>query len=154
MALAGSRRRLIILEAGMEPRRDESLKRDSDRTSKRAKHYWVNLLGRAHKPLPEWIAWPAFFSALERVWIKLNDARLLSEDPLLQSSELRQLMIYLLPSLQKSGFNRVFSDNRHHLGESYLQVLMADMRNYSHLRALPRLSEKQPDVIAVGITAR
>ena len=96
------------------------------RATNRAKHYWLKredwmpLLGRATSSLPGWITWPALFSALERVWIRLNDPRLLQANRLLQASELRQLMLDVLPSLQKSGFDRGLSDHRQHLGEAYL----------------------------------
>ena len=104
------------------------------RATNREKHYWMkredwmNLLGRGKHPLPGWVTWPAFFSALEHVWIRLNDPRLLQADRLLQASELRQLMVEVLPSFQKSGLDRGLSDHRQHLGEGYLPLFMADMK--------------------------
>lgn len=98
----------------------------------RQKHYWLRsehwaaLLDRS-EPFPKWITWPPMFSALERIFLKLNDPELLSLDPLLQSSELRQLMIEVRPLIERAGFGRKLSDDRRHLGESYLPVFMSDV---------------------------
>lgn len=104
------------------------------RASGRQKHYWLlqshwaALLNRP-EPFPQWITWPPLFSALERVWLKLNDPRLETLDPLLQSSELRQLMVEVRPAIERSRFDKKLSDDRHYLGEKYLPVFMADMKN-------------------------
>ncbi len=103
------------------------------RASGREKHYWLvqkhwaALLQRA-EPLPEWITWPPLFSALERIWLKLSDPRLDTLEPLLQSSELRQLMVQVRPALARARFDKHLSDDRQHLGESYLPVFFSDLR--------------------------
>lgn len=100
----------------------------------RQKHYWLlqnhwaALLNRP-EPFPHWITWPPLFSALERIWLKLNDPRLETLDPLLQSSELRQLMVEVRPAIERSHFDKKLSDDRQYLGEKYLPVFMADVKN-------------------------
>jgi hypothetical protein len=37
-------------------------------------------------------------------------------------------MIEVRPSLERGGFDRVLSDDRQYLGESYLPVFMADVK--------------------------
>ena len=102
------------------------------RSSGREKHYWLKtehwaaLLNR-DEPFPKWITWPPLFSALERIWLKLNDPKLVTLDPLLQSSEVRQLMIEVRPSIERAGFDRALSDDRQYLGEEYLPVFLSDI---------------------------
>lgn len=102
------------------------------RVSQREKHYWVrsetwgHLLQRP-TPFPKWTTWPPFFSAWEQIWLGLNAPRLPLLDPLLQASELRQLMKQVRPSLERAGFDKTLSDDRQHLGESYLPVFLEDV---------------------------
>ncbi len=102
------------------------------RTQGREKHYWLKpehwgaLLNRPQVFL-HWVTWPPLFSALERIWLKVNDPRLETLDPLLQSSELRQLMAEVRPSIERARFDRHLSDNREYLGEKYLPVFLADV---------------------------
>jgi hypothetical protein len=104
------------------------------RSSGREKHYWLlhkhwaELLGRPEQ-FPQWITWPALFSALEKIWLKLNDPRLEGLDPLLQSSELRQLMVEVRPSFERARFDKHLSDDRQYLGETYLPVFLSDVIN-------------------------
>jgi len=104
------------------------------RQSSREKHYWLNqdnwmrLLNRLRQTAPKWVNWPPFFSALEQIWLRLNDPKLHDLKSLLQASEVRQLMMKVRPSLERSGFDRVLSDDRQHLGESYLPVFIADVK--------------------------
>ena len=72
------------------------------------------------------------FNALEKISLRLNDPQLHTLKPLLQSSELRSLMAELRPALERAGFDRSLSDDRHHLGESYLPVFMSDVRAILH----------------------
>ncbi|MGD0263199.1 MAG: hypothetical protein ABSD29_25825 [Verrucomicrobiota bacterium] len=37
-------------------------------------------------------------------------------------------MMKVRPSLERAGFDRVLSDDRQHLGESYLPVFIEDVR--------------------------
>lgn len=98
----------------------------------REKHYWLDpepwaaLLHRSGQS-PKWVTWPPLFSALERIWLKLDDPPLMKFDPLLQSSELRHLMVEVRPLIERAGFAHVLSDDRQHLGEHYLPVFINDM---------------------------
>ncbi len=102
------------------------------RSSGREKHYWLlqrhwaELLNRPEK-FPLWVTWPALFSALEKIWLKLNDPRLEGLDPLLQSSELRQLMVEVRPAFERARFDKNLSDDRQYLGETYLPVFLDDV---------------------------
>jgi len=102
------------------------------RSSGREKHYWLKpdpwatLLNRPER-FPKWVTWPPLFSALERIWLKLNDPRLAALDPLLQSSELRQLMIEVRPSFERARFDKTLSDDRQYPGEQYLPVFLEDV---------------------------
>ncbi len=105
------------------------------RASNREKHYWINrdhwmrLLNRSEQSSPRWVTWPPLLSALERIWLRLNDSQLYDLNSLLQASEVRQLMAEVRPSLARAGFDRALSDDRQYLGESYLPVFIADVKN-------------------------
>ena len=102
------------------------------RSSGREKHYWLlqkhwaDLLNRPEQ-FPQWITWPPVFSALEKIWLKLNDPQLETLDPLLQSSELRQLMAEVRPAFERARFDKTLSDDRQYLGEKYLPVFLSDV---------------------------
>ena len=102
------------------------------RSQGRQKHYWLKpepWAGLLNRPpvFPRWVTWPPLFAALERIWLKLNDPKLESLDPLLQSSELRQLMGEVRPDLERARFDKCLADPRQHLGEKYLPVFLADV---------------------------
>lgn len=104
------------------------------RSQGREKHYWLNpgqwnLFLPATGRFPEWINWPPLFSALERIWIKLNQNNFLALDPLLQSSELRKLMQAVKPDIQRAGFARSLSDDSIYLGEEYTAAFISDIGN-------------------------
>jgi hypothetical protein len=102
------------------------------RQTGREKRYWIRadewkaLLQRPGE-LPKWVCWPPLFSALEQIWVGINDPRLEPLEPLMLASELRQLMIKMRPAIERSGFDKVLSDDRHYLGESYLPVFLSDV---------------------------
>jgi hypothetical protein len=102
------------------------------RSSGREKHYWLKtdhwatLLNRPEQ-FPKWVTWPPLFSALERIWLKLNDPRLAVLDPPLQSSELRQLMVEVRPLFELARFDKTLADDQQYLGEKYLPVFLADV---------------------------
>ena len=104
------------------------------RPANREKRYWLKsdewlrLLNRADQPAPRWVTWPPFFSALEQIWLRLNDPKLNDLELLLQASEMRQLMATVRPALERAGLDRTLSDDRQYLGESYLPVFMADVK--------------------------
>lgn len=98
----------------------------------RQKNYWLKseawaaLLNRP-AAFPQWVTWPPLFSALERIWLKVNDPQLETLDPLLQSSELRQLMAEVRPAIERARYDKHLSDDREYLGEAYLPVFLADV---------------------------
>jgi len=104
------------------------------RASNREKHYWLKqdqwmlLLNRGEGHTPKWVTWPPLFSALEQIWLRLSDPQLHTLKSLLQASEARHLMIKVRPSLERAGFDRALSDDRQHLGESYLPAFMTDVK--------------------------
>jgi hypothetical protein len=104
------------------------------RTTGRTKHYWLQQaswrqwLNRPEPSTLKWVTWPPVLSALEQIWFRLQDDQLYALDPLLQASEVRQLMVKVRPALERGGFNRDISDDRQHLGEAYLPVFIQDVR--------------------------
>jgi hypothetical protein len=89
---------------------------------------WIRLLNRTEQTTPRWTTWPPLLRALEQIWLRLNDGKLLALDGLLQSSEARQLMTSVRPALERAGFDTMLTDDRQHLGESYLPVFMGDVK--------------------------
>ncbi len=59
--------------------------------------------------------------------MKFNGQELLTLDPLLQSSELRQLMVEVRPSIERAGFDKALSDDRQYLGEKHIPVFLSDI---------------------------
>jgi hypothetical protein len=104
------------------------------RATGREKYYWLKqdswkqVLNRGESSALKWVNWPPLFSALEQIWLRLQNEELHALGSLLQASEVRQLMIKVRPSLERAGFDRVLSDDRQHLGESYLPVFIEDAR--------------------------
>jgi hypothetical protein len=102
------------------------------RMAGREKHYWLKpdgwatLLNR-REPFPRWITWPLLFSALERIWLKLNDPKLLKANPLLQSSEVRHPMIEVRPLIERAEYDRALSDDRQYVGKGYLPMFMLNI---------------------------
>lgn len=102
------------------------------RTSGREKHYWLQaepwatLLKRPDQ-FPRWVTWAPLFRALEQIWLKLDDPQLATLDPLLQSSELRRLMLEIRPALERARQDVNLTDDRDYLGESYLPVFFGDV---------------------------
>jgi hypothetical protein len=103
------------------------------RATGRAKYYWLQhdswrqLLNRTEPSPLRWVTWPPLFSALEQIWSRLQDDQLYTLNPLLQASEVRQLMLKVRPALERAGFNRAITDDRQHLGEAYLPVFVQDV---------------------------
>jgi hypothetical protein len=87
---------------------------------------WESLLNR-QGTLPAWTCWPPLWSALEQIWLKLNDPQLEPLEPLMLSSVLRQLMVKVRPAIERAGVDKVLSDDRQYLGESYLPVFVSDI---------------------------
>ena len=90
---------------------------------------WFNFL-KLSADAPSWVAWPAVFSVLEKIWLRLNDEDLFKMDPLLLSSNLRALMLKVRTKIQLSGFAPILSDDRLYLGENYTHIFMNDINNF------------------------
>jgi hypothetical protein len=96
------------------------------------KHYWIKkekwqelfMLEIGHL---KWINWPQIFIALEKIWLKINEPEFLNLTPLLQSSELRQIMHELRPKIESAGFAASLSDDSIYPGESYTGIFLDDM---------------------------
>lgn len=102
----------------------------------REKHYrlgrveWWALLRRPEAmSQPQWVCWPPLWSALEQIWLKLNDPQLELLEPLMLSSVLRQLMVKVRPAIERASTGKPLADDRQHLGEKHLPVFMADVLN-------------------------
>ena len=90
---------------------------------------WFNFLKLSNDSLL-WISWPSIFSALEKIWLKLNDKDIIQMDPLLLSSTLRSLMQEVRSKIERSGFAKTLSDDQSYLGESYTQAFMNDINSF------------------------
>lgn len=104
------------------------------RTSGREKHYWVQssawiaLLNRRDESnMPYWVAWPAVFSVLERIWLKLQDPTLYATDQLMVAVELRQLLSEIRPAVEKAELPVNFLSRRQYIGEEYVDTFLADI---------------------------
>ena len=102
------------------------------RSSGREKHYWLvkeqwGSLLTDDGSFPEWVTWPPLFSALERIWLKMNDQEFLDLDALLQASELRRLMGIVKPDIEQAGYSRNITDPSSVVGEEYVPVFMQDI---------------------------
>lgn len=104
----------------------------SVRTAGREKRYrldknsWASLL-KAEPDALKWFCRPPLFSALERVWLKLNSAEFKRLDALMTSSELRALMTGLRPGFEQAGLGALISDDKPHKGERYTQIFLSDI---------------------------
>lgn len=75
----------------------------------------------------KWITWPLLLSALEQIWLKLDQIEISIKKPLVQSSELRALMLKVRPMIQAAGFSHAISDDKHFLGEEYIPIFFSDI---------------------------
>jgi len=103
------------------------------RTVGREKHYWLDKKKwfeflKQDNGLLQWMNWPAILSALEIIWIKLNNNKILEYNSLLQSSELRVLMQKVKPRIETSGFAEILSDDRLFPGEDYTGIFIEDIK--------------------------
>jgi|LSQX01.1.fsa_nt_gb hypothetical protein len=100
----------------------------------REKHYqlkkdeWLNILTYGNKNIC-WVNWPRFFSALESIWIKLDEKKFHTLDSLTQSSELRILMKSVKKQIESSGFGGPLSNESLYLGTEYIEVFISDIKN-------------------------
>jgi predicted transcriptional regulator len=98
----------------------------------REKHYWLRTdkwfdFLNIEKTTLQWTNWPSLLIALEKIWLKINDDTLMKMDSLMQSSELRRLMVEIRPKIETAGFGQLLSDEKQYLGESYSAVFLADI---------------------------
>lgn len=104
----------------------------SVRTAGREKRYrldknsWASLLKTEPDAL-KWFCRPPLFSALERVWLKLNSAGFGRLDALMISSELRALMAGLRPKFEQAGLGALISDDKAHKRELYTPIFISDI---------------------------
>ncbi len=88
---------------------------------------WFEFL-ECHDEQPKWLNWALILRTLEKIWMKLNDNKILGYDPLLQSSELRVLMQEVRPKIENAGFSEVLTDDRLHPGENYSVIFFRDVK--------------------------
>ncbi len=100
----------------------------------REKQYWLNkkdweTLLKIETANPKWFLYPPFLSALEKVWIKLNETEFGNLNDLLLSSELRSLMTEIKPKFERAGLQQFISDDKNHKAEQYIPVFISDINN-------------------------
>jgi hypothetical protein len=83
-------------------------------------------LYQTKKP-PRWITWAPLLSSLEKILISLDEMVAKKQSPLLLSSNLRQLMKGIIPSIENAGFGEYLSDPTVFPGEDYAQVFYDDV---------------------------
>ena len=91
------------------------------------KDKWYEFLKYDNEPL-QWVNWAQVLSALEKIWIKLNDKNMLEYDSLLQSSELRVLMHEIRPKIENAGFPQALTNDSYFLGEKYSEIFIQDIK--------------------------
>jgi len=102
------------------------------RTAGREKRYrldknsWASLL-KAEPDALKWSCRPPLFSALERVWLKLNSTEFKRLDALMISSELRALMTELRPKFEQAGLGALISDDKACKRERYTPIFISDI---------------------------
>lgn len=104
------------------------------RTEGRHRYYklrpetWRDLfLGKEVKT--SWVVWARLFSALEQVWLFLDQRDLASQSALAQASSLRRILKRSVVSqLDRSGSVLMFGDDSTHSGEALIPFFVAQMR--------------------------
>jgi len=104
------------------------------RTEGRHRYYklqpetWRNLfVGKESKT--SWVVWARLFSALEQVWLFLDQHDLASRSALAQASSLRRILKRSVgPQLDRSGSLFMFGDDSAHPGEALIPFFVAHMR--------------------------
>jgi DNA-binding PadR family transcriptional regulator len=102
------------------------------RVEGRRRHYalvpegWRELL--LGKGRPQWIVWPALFSALEQTWLFLQRPELADRPPLEQASELRRVLkSRLADNLARSGLPLTLVGEESQAGEELLPFFVERM---------------------------
>lgn len=79
--------------------------------------------------LPAWMIWARLFSALEQVWLFLNDGGMLAKSPLAQASSLRRILKRsVISRFDQSGLPFVFGDEAAHPGEALITFFIKRMK--------------------------
>lgn len=79
---------------------------------------------------PSWIVWPRLFSALEQVWLFLDNNYRTEKSALEQASSLRRLLKdSVISQLDKSGLPFVFSNSSMYLGEDLIPHFLNQIRD-------------------------
>jgi hypothetical protein len=104
------------------------------RTEGRHRYYkllpetWRDLF-LGNKAKTSWVVWARFFSALEQVWLFLDQRDLASQSALAQASSLRRILKRSVVSqLDRSGSVFMFGDDSTHSGEALIPFFVAQMR--------------------------
>lgn len=98
----------------------------------RKKSYFVNsnqrepFLHQTDNP-PLWVTWPPLFSALEELWLTIQELETKKLTSSLQASNLRRLMKSIRPKLELSGFGECITDLAMFPGEQYSDIFMQDV---------------------------
>ena len=106
----------------------------SSKQTGREKQYWLNkkdweALLKIETENLQWFLYPPFLSALETIWIKLNETKFEDLNDLLLSSELRSLITEIKPKLERAGLQQFISDDKNHKTEQYIPVFISDINN-------------------------
>ncbi len=80
---------------------------------------------------PEWIVWPRVFSALDQIWVFLNDSELYSRTAIEQASSLRRLLTGgVITKLERGRPGYVFGDIQAHPGEELIPLFVDRLRAF------------------------
>lgn len=81
-------------------------------------------------PAMAWIVWPRLFSALEQLWLFLDESDLTDQSELAQASALRRILKRSVASqLNRSGSNLMFGDDSAHPAEALIPFFVDQVRN-------------------------
>jgi len=76
-----------------------------------------------------WIVWPRLFSALEQIWLFLDEPKLGAQSELAQSSALRRILRRSVTSqLNRSGSNLMFGDDSAYPAEALIPFFVDQVR--------------------------
>lgn len=76
---------------------------------------------------PRWVTWAPLFRSLEDLWVDFATCATEDADPLLLSSDLRQLMKSIRPGIESSGFGENITNEDLHTGEEYIEIFAQDV---------------------------
>ena len=78
---------------------------------------------------PSWIVWARLFSALEQVWLFLNNNSQTDKSTLEQASSLRRVLrASVITQLDNSGIPFIFGNDSTYLGEDLIPFFIKRMR--------------------------